>query len=336
MNSATQQTPDDAAPTPTPAPPLFRELERLPNGSATHLWADYIELRALTSSDKLFSRGFLQDIFDLSADVNLNADDEDVEEPNHSIGKSASFDRRWQSIKLALTSRSTRMQAAWPFSLDGDVLHLRNDSNSSQHKLYLTLLLSSALRYINRKRVQEVADNLEAIGIKIFQALMPPTWNVETFGKNTTIYSGTKAQKLKQLAERLNATITFRDSQIKDGDSGDAGLDLIAWHSFGDELGQIPIAFAQCGCSTTDVDHKQFEPTPVSFNRWLKPDHPAAAYYIAPLDYRQNNGEWERRPAEVVLVDRSRIINISSTYNLAFGTPRFLAEALRTEDPLAA
>lgn len=336
------------APAPAPKPKLIRDLERLPSGSATHLWADYMELRAMTSSDGFFSRGFLFDTFDQSSDIDVNLEEEEEEEEEQQDDEGeglstdsavekqdAAFERRWQAISVALGSRHKRMKNAWPFELVEDRLYLRNDPTNNLHQLYLMLLLSSTLRYVNRKRMQEIADNLEAIGAKVFGALMPSHWKVESFGKNSTISQGTKQQKLTKLADQLRAVATFRDTQIKPGDSGDAGLDLVAWHVFGDSLGQMPIAFAQCGCSTTDVEHKQFEATPASFNRWMVPDHPAAAYYIAPLDYRSNNGDWERRPAQVIFVDRARIIHISREYSLSFGTPAFLQEALQTHDPMA-
>ncbi|MBU2048759.1 MAG: restriction endonuclease [Gammaproteobacteria bacterium] len=340
MNSAQQAVIDKKPPV-----PLFNGLGRLPSAAPSHLWADYVELRALTGIDKVFSHGFLEDSIGLADDVNIDAnsnadvDGEDSGEATNAadeVDTEARLRNKWRDIKVALTSRQSRMGAAWPFEFSHDVLRLRYDNSNSLHQLYLSLLVASSLRYVERKRYQEIADYLEEVGAVVFTALMPTQWTVKVFGANSTNYNGTKSDKLRALAADLRAQVTFEDDEINDGDTGDAGLDVVAWHDFGDSLGQIPIAFAQCGCSPNDIDYKQLEPSPASFNRWMKPHHPAAAYYIAPLDFRKNNGHWVRKPAEVIMIDRSRIVNVISTYNLSIGAPGFVSEALNYALPTGA
>lgn len=329
----------------TGATPLFNGLGRLPSAAPPHLWADYVELRALTAMDKEFSQGYLTDSIGLADDLNVDAnsntegdDDEHIDAgiEDHDHPAEQRLRNKWQDIKVALSSRQSRMGAAWPFDFSNDVLRLRFDSANSLHQLYLSLLVASSLRYVERNRYQEIADYLETVGEKVFTALMPTQWNVSVFGANSTKYAGTKAEKLRALAEDIQAKVTFEDEEINEGDSGDAGLDVVAWHDFGDSLGQMPIAFAQCGCSPNDIDYKQLEASPASFNRWMKPHHPAATYYIAPLDFRKNNGRWARKPAEVVMIDRSRIVHVIDRYKLSIAPPNFVAEALSYSSPTGA
>ncbi|WNH52824.1 hypothetical protein [Stenotrophomonas oahuensis] len=332
----------------TPNPPaLFTDLGPLPSSAPTHLWADYVELRAMTSQDKLFSHGFLQDCIDLAEDVNVDADSSLEEDgllaamdhgdfPEDGDGVSTEDERaerlskKWGDIKIALSSREIRMGAARPFHLEGDVLKFELDETNGLHALYVSLLVSSCLRYVNKKRYAEITDYVEVLGALVFTAIMPKMWNVTIFGAKAPAFTGTTSQKLRQLAELIRANVMFEDAEINAGSSGDAGLDVVAWHDFGDGLGQIPVAFAQCGCSPKDIDHKQLEASPASFNRWIKPHHPAVNYYIAPLDFRSNTGHWVRKPGEVVLIDRSRIVNILKNYNqtVTYSAPAFVTEAV--------
>jgi len=331
-----------------PAPSLFTDLGPLPSSAPTHLWADYVELRAMTSVDELFSNGFLQDCIDLAEDVNVDADtsleddglisdaldlanDQDEVDPTPPVDEHAErLSKKWGDIKTALASRQLRMGAARPFELEGDVLKFKIDPSNDLHGLYVSLLVSSCLRYVNKKRYAEITDYVEVLGALVFTAIMPKLWNVTIFGAKAPNFTGTTAQKLRELAKLIRAHVLFEDPEVNTGSTGDAGLDVVAWHDFGDGLGQIPVAFAQCGCSPKDIDHKQLEASPASFNRWIKPQHPAVNYYIAPLDFRRNDGHWVRKPGEVVLIDRSRIVHILKDYSpgVSFTAPPFVTEAV--------
>lgn len=330
------------------AVPLISDLDRLPSLSSAHVWADYVELRAVTSQDKVFSSGLLADSVDMAGDVATDADSSfdddsdaaeeglsDLDDPNVNREQKR-LKSKWGDVKVALTSRSARMGKAWPFSLEGDVLRLNFDKSNNLHQLYVALLIASSLRYVSRRRHQEIADQLERIGASVFRLLMPPLWEVRVFGANGGEYTGTKVQKLQSLARDIRAKPLFDAEDVKDGDRGDGGLDVVAWHAFDDCLGQIPIAFAQCGCSPTDIDYKQLQASPASVNRWFKPGHPAANYFIAPVDFRNNQGRWERLPAEVILVDRARILELVRKHGKVLTPPSFVDEALSLRLPMGA
>src|SRR5690349_19060180 len=118
--------------------PLISDLDRLPSLSSVHVWADYVELRTVTSQDKVFSSGILADSVDLAGDVATDADsfldeepDGDADEKELSGIDDPNVNReqkrlksKWGDVKAALASRKLRMGTAWPFRLDGDVLRL--------------------------------------------------------------------------------------------------------------------------------------------------------------------------------------------------------------------
>jgi len=82
---------------------------------------------------------------------------------------------------------------------------------------------------------------------------------------------------------RLNTRCAAEQDDFKQGDSGDGGLDLVAYHPMGDKLGHIPIAFAQCGCSLQDLEHKQLEAHPANWRNKIHLQHPHANYYFSPM-----------------------------------------------------
>ena len=84
-----------------------------------------------------------------------------------------------------------------------------------------------------------------------------------------------------------------------------------------DEREGIPIAFAQCGCSTTEWKIKQLECTPARYSGYLSGMHPWAAYYFCPLHLRKSSTEWHFRSdlGGSIVVDRGRMMNFFVTNN---------------------
>ncbi len=317
---------------------LFQNLETLPRLKQTHQWADYIELLALTSEDKSCSHGYLQNTEGENEELACDMDDVDFDEempPSefdsnfdkenmHYSDRDEKLNRRWSDIKTCLHSRQLRFSDAWPFELKDDVLYSKIDSNNALHRLYIALLLSSALRYIIKTRHDDITASLEEIGYRIFCHLMPTTpkmWIVKPFGAHQRIangYQGTLFNKITHLAVDLNAKLTAEKSEFDLRDTGDGGLDVVAWHSMGvdDKLGYIPVAFAQCGCSLEDIPHKQYEAHPINWDTKVFVQHPAACYYFAPHDLRKNSGHWDVHLGRVIMLDRMRILHLAKMYEL--------------------
>lgn len=322
--------------------PLFTILDELPRLSATSHWADYVELRALTSEDGRYSNGNLSDVEatapDIATDVESPIDDiPPVDEASGTeAGASDRLALRWGDIKLSLQARSHRFGPNWPFVLQGNVLCLRYDPRIPCHALYIALLIASSLRYVTKSRAQEVTDALEMIGLEAFMALMPQHWKVTVFGKNSTAYPGTKLEKLDALAKDLRLKLVAVDHEVNDGDSGDGGIDLVAWHPFNDKLGHLPIAFAQCTAMSGDTTGKQAQASPDFVRRWFEIQHPNANYFFSCHDYRKLNGTWQYKPIGAIVIDRGRLLEMADLYKLVSNPIPFVTEALRTNESVAA
>lgn len=326
---------------------LLHKLDMPPRDSKGFLWADYVELRCLTSQDGLYGEGHVVDLeteaeelmVDVEADIEefLVGDEADEQggEDNAIFRNNESVARKWADIGSRLNSRMLSMQGYWPFEFREGILYRQYDSANPKHVLYVALLIASALRYCNKKRQGEVAASLEEIGYHIFRAIMPAGWEVRPFGAHQNIangFEGTLAQKLASLGEHIFPTFIKPADQFDDRNTGDGGLDVVAWHPLGDAVrGHIPVVFAQCGCSPGDWEHKQFEATPVSMELKISPQHPASSFYIMPHDMRNLTGGWERGEhlGRVILLDRLRIIKLVEQYELpgAFPNWPFVQEA---------
>jgi len=348
--SAARRAVKKAAPKKKPKEILFKGLDKPPTSSDFYLWCDYIEVRCLASPDKRFSRG---DLLECTTELgemeiltegvepedeeyesdeaaedadDVVAEDDGLEADDEALRVLPVDDRREARAADLYSQFAVRSQVfgeAYPFSLseDGQEISLLENRTASQN-LYLELLLSSSLRLISLGRWGELTERFEEISEKIFRGLMPPTWQVHRFGaKGGTRYRGHLHSRLKALAKDWRADFNLTRKQFKARNSGDGGLDLVAWHPMGEDgrVG-VPAAAAQCGCTAEGWSLKQLEASPANMS-FMRMDHPWATYYFMPLDLVAVAGQgfdWQRRPhlSSTILVDRLRIVRLSNEFKV--------------------
>jgi len=131
-------------------------------------------------------------------------------------------------------------------------------------------------------------------------------------------YHGTLFEKMQKLASDLRCAANFKPRDFKPNDSGDGGIDLIAWHPMADSREGMPIAFAQCGCSRDDWRFKQLEASPNKHYRHLPVMHSWATYYFLPLDLREPDGDWAYKSdiGQAIIVDRLRLVRLVEQYGI--------------------
>ena len=302
---------------------MLENLETHPGGSDAFLWCDFSELRALIHPDRCFSRGDL---------ISL-------ERRARSLGGGFDAELRWRDIINFAGIRKLEFKTDYPFSIseDEDTLTLENNGAES-HRLYIGLLISASMRYIPNTRKSEVARAFEETCFAIFSRLMPAGSEVRATwagGGAEAPYTGHLYQKLAQMASDIRCTPNIKPSDFKPNNSGDGGIDLIAWHGMADEREGIPISFAQCGCSREDWRFKHVEASWFMHQRKLPVMHPWANYYFLPLDLREFNGDWAYKSeiGPAIIVDRLRIMRLSEQYGLHASLPNmpFIDEAAAME-----
>ena len=114
------------------------------------------------------------------------------------------------------------------------------------------------------------------------------------------------------LSEDLRCRVLIEKESISEQNTGDNGLDLVAWLPLPDKSKGLPMAFAQCACGASDWRMKQSE---VSEERWgqiLELASPISNWTIIPFCYHNPQGVWET-PHHVnkgVLIDRLRLFEL--------------------------
>ncbi|HFU0728786.1 TPA: hypothetical protein ACGTW6_004462 [Klebsiella aerogenes] len=272
-----------------------------------YLWADFLELRASTSIDKSYSKGELSSLMRAQAEPEAR----DLS------------DKRWTYAVNFIRNRIAIFGKSYPFKLseDGDTIYIKKTDHEKltpSERLYLALLTCANIKYIAPRRRKQITNSFEQISLPVFKQLMPPGMVVNHCWANAganAIYTGLLYDKMIQIAKDIRCKPNFEPDDYEPGDTGDGGIDILAYHPMGDDRDCIPVAMVQCGCSTTEWVAKQFEAHPSKLGNFLPVNHAWASYYFLPQDLRKVNGRWAHRNdiGQVIFVDRLRLINLSAS-----------------------
>ncbi|UCV09415.1 hypothetical protein [Dechloromonas denitrificans] len=292
---------------------MLVRLDNPPNGTDVFFWSDFAELRALTHADKCFSRGDLAQVARIGTPA---------EPLNH--------EERWRSLIDFCGIRRREFGVHYPFSVsaDNDTLELSLDNNSPGQRLYLGLLIAASLRHVPKTRMGGIARNFEKTCFSVFSRLVPKYSEIRATwanGGSEAPYTGHLYEKMIAIAKDIRGNPDIHPSDFKINNTGDGGIDLIAWHSMGDTRPGIPIAFAQCGCSRDDWTFKQAEASPFLHRNHFRVMHDWATYYFMPLDLRESDGHWayKSKIGQAILVDRLRLVRLVDQYSLYEDLPDF-------------
>lgn len=292
---------------------MLNNLESIPSNDE-FLWADFLEIRAMVHPDKAFSRGDLDSV--------MRAQPEEFNREQSSA--------KWRFGTDFIRQRINIFGDSYPFSLseDGDTLTLEQyDDLENIKKLYLSLLICANIKYIPQGTRPTITRSFEMISLPIFTSLMPrgyhvyPNW---AGGGANARYTGLLIDKYQAIARDIRCeTTTFKPRDFKPRDSGDGGIDIVAWHPFGDDRDAIPAAFVQCGCSKDEWRHKQLEPSYAKLGSKMPVTHPWASYYFLPQDLRWMDGDWAYKAdiGGAILIDRLRLINLARENELIDALP---------------
>lgn len=287
---------------------MLKSLENPPSAGDPLFWTDFVELRALIHPDRCYSRGDLAGLLKRNRDTSHNRDTAD--------------EARWRDLITFAGTRAVNFGDSYPFrpSPDNDTLEFV-PTDSEEERAYLSLLISSLMRHVPPNHQGAVGRYFEQVSFAIFQRLMPsgtevhPTW---ASGGEEARYTGPLFNKMQSIACDIRCKPNFEERDFKQSDTGDGGIDLIAWHPMGDKREGLPIAFAQCGCSKDQWTFKQLEASPSKHFRHLPVMHQWATYYFLPLDLRHSDGDWAYKSdiAQAIIVDRLRLVRLSKQYQL--------------------
>lgn len=302
-------------------PPL-QQLSRLPREPFAYHWADYVELLCLANLDGEFSPDDLIERWKGQDDVMVPfSDDPDDGPPNQPqlepwASKAAVDDQRYTKARDVfghLAYRIATFGADYPFDLDsGHLMRLHRRPNlTTRNHLYVFLLLGSLLRYVPRKRRSDITTPFERLVAEVLQRWFPADAEVHIFGTAAGAggrYRGTMWQKINLLGSDLGEMVLLPETAFNAADSGDLGLDVVAWFPLGDNLLGLPVFFAQVTCEFRWKD-KQHE-SGRNWQSYLKESAPRGNLLFIPYCFRDASGEWfdPKWPTSAVVVDRQRLL----------------------------
>ena len=267
-----------------------------PRDHDTHTLADFLELLCLVSLDRQVSTDTLKDYIEDNRGRNTyKLSDENLEDVLGQV--------RWRVEAFA---------DWYPFSLTnhGRVVEAPDEITPNQSK-YVSLLICANLPFFVPKERKALTDFFERISESVLRELWPVSGIAMAVGKNTTALTGSKATRLNTLGKLIGANPHLQDTDFRDGDTGDGGIDLAAYIELDRfEHQNIISVLGQCACSRSDWSTKHSEITNGRLRRQLSPTAEWMEMLFTPILFRENSGKWAV-PGDVpgvTLVDRLRLI----------------------------
>ncbi|GAA2579511.1 hypothetical protein GCM10010435_65830 [Winogradskya consettensis] len=290
---------------------LIDDLSDPPGDSDLHYWADWAELLCITASAGMLSDSDLAEEIERQRSTGSG----------NQASQNDKFQRHAREVFNYLAGRALRYDDTYPFELSANGRILTKRSLTDPRIVYLFLLVCSSFKYVPRSAMVSLAGRFEWLCLAAAKLSLPSEAEVHLFGKNPlgvpSRYVGSLVNKLNQLADDLCEVAVFKPAKFKAGNTGDWGLDIVAWLPSGDRAVGRMILFGQCACTAEWVTKQQT----VGDNRWNKiisiTVPPVAVCYI-PFDFRDPSGDWynEHQIFRSYIVDRWRLM-----YALGFFPP---------------
>ncbi len=297
---------------------ILQNLDRPPaTKRRTYVQADFVELSCLVHPDRLLSKSELHRKIVEDADID---DHNDYEEISADVATSHDI----QNLRIDewfrhLGYREAVLGKAYPFELCEDEAVLKVKSSLCEHnRLYIYLLLASSLAYVGNSASHVITDSFEALSAIALSKYLGERAVVRIFGKGTrTEYRGNKLSKLTDLANDIGENVKAPVDEFDPNDTGDEGLDIVAWFPTTDRNPGRLLLFGQCSCGD-DWESKQGSS---SYDKWRGlltfSVAPTNALFV-PYFFRNSAGSWyrQRQLHNSLMFDRLRFMNLLSEVEL--------------------
>lgn len=311
----------------------LRKLEALPREPLfnAYAWADYVELLCLFSIDGQITRADVVRHYgrrkDLGEEPVAEVSSEDAEESRDDSDEEWLTTEKKDKVELQIDDwfkhlkfRIGSFTDFYPFKLSDDEHTLSLLSPlSDAHRLYLFLLFASNLGYFSQHQTT-LTSNFEVISREALKSLLPQQAEVHLFGKSaakSARYSGSLWKKINILAADLNEQVVADKSEFSPHNTGDKGLDIVAWVPIEDATPNQLFVFGQCACSTDEWSDKQSSSSREAWSQTITLSSPPNNVAFIPLCFRRANGRWHVRHQirETILIDRLRfVLLLGKTY----------------------
>jgi len=189
-------------------------------------FCDYIELLCLLQNSDILSISDIIVRLDLKIDLHKKNEIGDL-----SSEISDDNDEYVYNLFEILKKRAEHFKETYPFIVNSRNIKMKINLNS-EHKSYIFLLLCSNLETFKEYQIV-LTDDFEKFSFTVLKKIFNDKIILKKFGKNKTIsdYSGKLFEKLEKLSQDLNLNIKIPSKKLSKYNSGDGGIDLIAWYN---------------------------------------------------------------------------------------------------------
>ena len=281
-----------------------------------HYFCDYIELVALVSNTDEVSAA---DIIGRFYDDDSDAFGQGTPEYSERVGDWESKVLDWFAI---LETRQEAYGDSYPFLVVSRNLISLKAELSEQHEVYLFFLLCSNLAAVARSHRSNLTSDFESIANLAFKKYLPPNSECHVFGKSANEndrYTGNIRNKVELFAEDIGCQEVFEDDFFAENDSGDYGLDIVAWSPIGGDLHlkNIQIYLGQCATGK-DWLKKQSEPEKIM--NAIHGIHRSIVTLFVPYDCRNSDRSFNDKSniTTSLIFDRCIIVSILSDNTQVF------------------
>ncbi|MDC9511306.1 hypothetical protein [Pseudoalteromonas sp. Angola-4] len=280
----------------------------------THYHADFIELNALINNDLGVDLNDFASIYESEPTDKIQANLKSLSEDCAGV------------IMYRLSAYGTD---SYPFIIEnGSKLKLK-DLLSDLHKAYIFLLLCSCSKYLSTENASIVRRDFERFSNSMLKRYLRESDTCHIMGKagiQEQRYKGHITDKLDLLAKDTKTKTLYEEHYFSEKNSGDGGLDLIAWSPFlgDDNFKFTPLYIGQCATGR-DWIKKQDEPAKLA--RYIDKAGPMTVCLFIPYDGRNSTGTFNhdadiRHPTNIIF-DRLRLLLISKDMNFINEIPAF-------------
>ena len=303
--------------------------------------ADYIEFLCICNTDKEMSMGDMLAIVYSSVESEAEREAEIEDDPTFEESPAEFKDYQQRAVEdwfEQLEYRQGAFNDFYPFQLKDRRLILETDV-SDKMKCYIFLLLCSSLRIIKKSHMNTLTTLFETISTEVLKKYLPD-FIVHPFGKSSVAreyYPNKLVDAIEKLAGNLGERNICQKEDIASKDTGDGGLDIVAWRPFSkDETPGKLICFAQCACSPDEWGGKIHDADIGKWRQYINFLHEPAQFIFIPICFRSSNGDWFRKSeiGSTVVIDRLRICSLLSVSDItSFDFIETVNEFLSITDP---
>ncbi len=286
---------------------FLSKLDTLPGDrkASSYYFSDYIELHTLVSIDNRISLSDVLKIINTNVDLNLGDS-----ERSSTHNKWEERVKNWFGI---LEERMNSFGDVYPFEVESDFKIKAKKPFDEKHYTYIFLLLSANKKYLMEHQNQITTD-FEVLSKEAFRQYLPSYAETYLFGKSMVDldrYTGHITNKINLLAKDLDLKPIYDKHYFTRQDTGDGGIDIVAWTPLENDINKRYIQIYLVQCSTGE-DWKGKQDDCDKFLDYIHFHKIPEKVMFVPKAFRNQDGTFneEKVMRNLIFFDRLRIIKL--------------------------